>query len=61
MLPRLMLRPQHPDVCVRPLDGAPPVRRIVAVRLAGRYLSPSVARFLDLLRASASGHANASV
>jgi DNA-binding transcriptional LysR family regulator len=52
LLPRLMLRPPHPDVCVKPLGRGAPIRRVVAVRLATRYLTGSVERFLELLRES---------
>jgi DNA-binding transcriptional LysR family regulator len=57
VLPRLMLHPVHPGVSVKPLGAGAPIRRIVAVRLPTRYLSPSVERFLDLLRDAAVRHA----
>jgi DNA-binding transcriptional LysR family regulator len=50
LLPRLMLRPTHPGVSVRPLGSAAPIRRIVALRLPARYLTPAADRFLALLR-----------
>jgi DNA-binding transcriptional LysR family regulator len=57
LLPRLMLRPSHPGVSVKPLGPGAPVRRIVAVRLPTRYLTPSVERFLELLRRAGRRHA----
>lgn len=57
VLPRLMLRPPHPGVTVKPLSGCVPVRRIVAVRMPTRYLSPAAERFLQLLRAAGRGYA----
>jgi DNA-binding transcriptional LysR family regulator len=57
LLPRLMLRPSHPGVSVKPLGPDAPIRRIVAVRLPTRYLSPSVERFLELLRSAGERHA----
>ena len=55
--PRLMLRPSHPGVRVKPLESEAPIRRIVAVRLPTRYLSPSVERFLELRREAGVRHA----
>ena len=58
MLPRLMLRHPHPGVRIKPLAAAEaPVRRIVAVRLPTRYMTPAVERFLELLRAAGVRHA----
>jgi DNA-binding transcriptional LysR family regulator len=56
LLPRLMLRPEHPGVSVKPLAEGAPIRRIVALRLPTRYLSPAVERFLGLLRDAGSGY-----
>jgi DNA-binding transcriptional LysR family regulator len=56
LLPRLMLRPRHPGVHITPLGPDAPIRRIVALRLPTRYLSPSTARFLELLRAAGRSH-----
>jgi DNA-binding transcriptional LysR family regulator len=53
VLPRLVLRPLHPGVAVKSLAAEAPIRRIAAVRLRARYLTPATARFLDLLQASA--------
>jgi DNA-binding transcriptional LysR family regulator len=58
VLPRLMLSPLHPGVAIKPLAAAEaPIRRIVAVRLPSRYMTPAVERFLALLRAAAERHA----
>jgi DNA-binding transcriptional LysR family regulator len=57
LLPRLMLRPVHPGVSVKPLGPGAPLRRIVAVRMPTRYLSPAVERFLALLRDAGKKHA----
>jgi DNA-binding transcriptional LysR family regulator len=57
LLPRLMLRPRHLGVCIKPLGADAPIRRIVAIRMPTRYLSPSVERFLELLRESGERHA----
>ena len=56
LLPRLMLRPAHPGVAIRPLAADPPMRRVSAVRLATRYLSPATERFLALLVAASADH-----
>jgi DNA-binding transcriptional LysR family regulator len=52
LLPRLTLQPPHPGVAIRPLNGEPPTRRIVALRLPTRYLTPATQRFLALLKAA---------
>jgi DNA-binding transcriptional LysR family regulator len=52
LLPRLLLEPSHPSVRVKPLASGAPVRRIVAVRMPTRYLTPAVERFLELLKAA---------
>ena len=49
LLPRLMLRRAHPGVAIRPLAADPPLRRVSAVRLSTRYLTPATERFLALL------------
>jgi len=49
LLPRIMLRATHPAVTIRPLATDPPMRRVSAVRLATRYLTPATERFLSLL------------
>ena len=57
LLPRLMLQPTHPGVAIRPLATDPPSRRVSAVRLSTRYLSPATERFLTLLVAASTDHA----
>ncbi len=52
LLPRLMLKGADPGVAIKPLGPEAPVRRIVAVRLATRYLAPSVEHFIALLQAA---------
>jgi DNA-binding transcriptional LysR family regulator len=51
LLPRLMLRNADPGVRIKALSRREaPIRRIVALRLPTRYLTPSVERFLVFLR-----------
>ena len=57
VLPRIMLRPAHPGVSVKPLGLSAPTRRVVAVRLATRYRSPVVSRFLELLHDASGSYA----
>lgn len=52
LLPRLMLRVKHSGVAIRPLATDPPARRVSALRLATRYLTPATERFLALLVAA---------
>ena len=56
LLPRLMLRAAHPGVAIRPLASDPPIRRVLAVRLSTRYLTPATERFLALLVAASADH-----
>jgi DNA-binding transcriptional LysR family regulator len=56
LLPRLMLRPLHRGVAIRPLASDPPVRRVSALRLATRYLTPATERFTALLVAASAEH-----
>ncbi len=56
LLPRLMLRPAHPGVAIRPLASDPPTRRVSAVRLSTRYLSPATERFIALLLAASTDY-----
>jgi len=49
LLPRLMLRAKNKGVTIRPLATDPPSRRVSAIRLATRYLTPATERFLALL------------
>ena len=45
-----MLSPLHPGVAIKPFDAAEaPIRRIVAVRLPSRYMTPAIERFVQLL------------
>jgi DNA-binding transcriptional LysR family regulator len=53
VLPRLMLHPEHRGVKVKPLAEDAPIRRIAAVRLPTRYLTPAAKRFLEVLRGAA--------
>ncbi len=57
LLPRIMLQATHPGVAIRPLASDPPMRRISAVRLATRYLTPATERFTALLVAAGTDHA----
>src|SRR6266496_1999063 len=52
LLPRIMLQATHPGVAIRPLATDPPMRRISAVRLSTRYLTPATERFTALLVAA---------
>jgi DNA-binding transcriptional LysR family regulator len=58
LLPRIMLQATHPGVAVRPLATDPPMRRISAVRLSTRYLTPATERFTALLVAAGADHAH---
>ena len=49
VLPRLMLQAAHPGVVIRPLASDPPIRRVLALRLSSRYLTPATERFQALL------------
>ena len=57
LLPRIMLQATHPGVAIRPLAADPPMRRISAVRLSTRYLTPATERFTALLVAASTDHA----
>jgi DNA-binding transcriptional LysR family regulator len=63
LLPRLMLRPTNPGVAIRPLASDAPMRRVSAVRLSTRYLTPATERFVALLVAASanSSRSNRSV
>jgi DNA-binding transcriptional LysR family regulator len=52
LLPRLMLRPANPGVAIKPLATDPPTRRVSALRLSTRYLTPATERFIALLVAA---------
>jgi DNA-binding transcriptional LysR family regulator len=56
LLPRIMLQARHPGVRIRPLASNPPMRRVSAVRLATRYLTPATERFIALLVTASEGH-----
>jgi DNA-binding transcriptional LysR family regulator len=53
-LPRLMLPRDHPGIRTRPFATDAPIRRIRAVRLPTRYLTPATEVFLSLLATAAS-------
>jgi DNA-binding transcriptional LysR family regulator len=57
LLPRIMLQALNPGVAVRPLAADPPMRRISAIRLSTRYLTPATERFTALLVAASADHA----
>ncbi len=57
LLPRLTLRPAHPGVAIRPIATDPPGRRVSALRLSTRYLTPATERFLALLLSASAGQA----
>ena len=57
LLPRIMLQARHQGVAIRPLATDPPMRRISAVRRATRYLTPATERFIALLVAASTDHA----
>jgi DNA-binding transcriptional LysR family regulator len=49
LLPGLSLTNVREDIIVRSLDAQPPMRRITAGTLAGRYRSPATGAMLDIL------------
>jgi DNA-binding transcriptional LysR family regulator len=53
IIPRLMLDPLHSGVVIKPVEGASPGRRVAAVRLPTRYLTPAAAAFLAAIRQAA--------
>lgn len=57
LLPRIMLQARHPGVAVRPLAADAPARRVSAVRLSTRYLTPAIERFIALLVAASAHYA----
>ncbi len=57
LLPRLMLLAVHPGVAIRPLASNPPMRRVSAVRLSTRYLTPATERFIAFLVEASADHA----
>jgi DNA-binding transcriptional LysR family regulator len=56
ILPQLMLYPLRRDVIVRPLARQPISRRVAAVRLPNRYLTPATSAFLSTLKHAAGQH-----
>jgi DNA-binding transcriptional LysR family regulator len=56
-LPRLILPRDHPGVRTKPFAEGAPFRRITAVRLPTRYLTPATEHFLELLRTAARPYA----
>jgi DNA-binding transcriptional LysR family regulator len=57
LLPRIMLQARNPGVAIRPLAADPPMRRVSAVRLSTRYLTPATDRFIALLVAASAAYA----
>jgi DNA-binding transcriptional LysR family regulator len=55
LLPRIMLNARHPGVAIRPLADDPPLRRVSAIRLSTRYLTPATERFIALLVTASAG------
>jgi DNA-binding transcriptional LysR family regulator len=57
LLPRIMLQARNPGVAIRALASDPPMRRVSAVRLSTRYLTPATERFIALLVAASADYA----
>jgi DNA-binding transcriptional LysR family regulator len=57
LLPRLMLPRDHDGIRTVPLTPEAPIRRIIAVRLPSRYLTPATERFLAMLGSAAANYA----
>jgi DNA-binding transcriptional LysR family regulator len=53
LIPALMLDPPPTDVVVKPVKGRGIARRIAAVRLPTRYLSPATEAFLESIKTAA--------
>jgi DNA-binding transcriptional LysR family regulator len=49
LIPDLALVAVRDDVVIRPLQGRPPVRHVIAATLAGGYVSPAAAAMLEVL------------
>jgi DNA-binding transcriptional LysR family regulator len=60
-LPRLMLPPDHPGIRVKPFAAWAPIRRITAVRVPARFLTPATESFLTMLSSAAASYAQAPV
>lgn len=58
-LPRLMLPRDHPGVRIKPLAEGAPIRRIAAVRVPSRFLTPATGRFLAMLSSAAARYTEA--
>lgn len=56
IIPRLMLDPADSGVVIKPMEGESPGRRVAAVRLPNRYLTPAAAAFLAMIEEAAAGH-----
>ena len=52
LMPRLALSALRPDVLIRSLDPAPPVRRVIAAAPAGARLVPAATAMLRILESS---------
>jgi len=52
LIPRLALSALRPDVLIRSLDPAPPVRRVIAAAPAGARLVPAATAMLRILESS---------
>lgn len=57
-LPRLMLPSDHESIRIKPFAGQAPIRRITALRVPSRYLTPATERFLAMLSSAAGKYAN---
>lgn len=57
-LPRLMLPRDYTGISVKRFAEHAPIRRITAIRLPGRYLTPATERFLALLGSAAAKYAD---
>jgi DNA-binding transcriptional LysR family regulator len=53
IIPRLMLEPDPRDVVIKPVAGQGINRRIAAIRLPSRYLTPAVQEFLSITKDAA--------
>jgi DNA-binding transcriptional LysR family regulator len=58
LLPRIMLQAKNRGVAIRPLATDPPMRRVCAIRLATRYLTPATERFITLLVTASADYSN---
>jgi DNA-binding transcriptional LysR family regulator len=58
IIPRLMLDPVRSGVVIKPISGESLGRRVAAIRLPTRYLTPATAEFLTALLEAAKRHAD---